>query len=121
MHTFAHAYEAALNYSQKLNEGEAGILRMLTALKFSNTKKILKNKEYDLILEHIKNSRLPFNIKKYFSIRDINRILSFMVNDKKNKSKKINLILLKKIGLPIINNEYEPKTLKVFLKKHLTN
>ena len=44
-----------------------------------------------------------------------------MINEKKNKSKKINLILLKKIGSPIINNEYSSKNLKVFFKKYLTN
>ena len=34
-HTFAHAYEASLNFSKKLNHGEAVILGMNTALKFS--------------------------------------------------------------------------------------
>ena len=33
-HTFAHAYEASLNYSRKLNHGEAVILGMNTALNF---------------------------------------------------------------------------------------
>ena len=44
-----------------------------------------------------------------------------MLNDKKNKSKKINLILLKKIGSPIIDKEYNANNLKVFLKKELSN
>ena len=34
-HTFAHAYEATLGYSQKLNHGEAVILGINSALKFS--------------------------------------------------------------------------------------
>ena len=34
-HTFAHAYEATLKYSKKLNHGEAVILGMNTALKFN--------------------------------------------------------------------------------------
>ena len=34
-HTFAHAFEATLKYSKKLNHGEAVILGMNTALKFS--------------------------------------------------------------------------------------
>ena len=37
-HTFAHAYEAALGYSKKLNHGEAVILGMYTALNFSYKK-----------------------------------------------------------------------------------
>ena len=38
-HTFAHAYEASLGYSKKLNHGEAVIFGMKTALKFSLKKK----------------------------------------------------------------------------------
>ena len=41
-------------------------------------------------------SKLPSNIKNYFSYKDLNKILTFMMKDKKNVSKKINLILLKK-------------------------
>ena len=44
-----------------------------------------------------------------------------MLKDKKNKSDKINLILLKRIGHPIINNVYSKNILKTFLKKELTN
>jgi len=97
-HTFAHAFEASLGYSKKLNHGEAVILGINTALKFSYKEKFLSTNEYNLIKIHIQNSRLPFNIKKYFSLKDLNKILYFMTKDKKNNSDKINLILLKKIG-----------------------
>ena len=41
-HTFAHSYEATLNYSKKLNHGEAVILGMVSALKFGYKKKTYK-------------------------------------------------------------------------------
>ena len=44
-----------------------------------------------------------------------------MANDKKNNSNKINLILLKKIGKPLINKKFDKKTLKIFLNKELDN
>ena len=44
-----------------------------------------------------------------------------MLKDKKNKSEKINLILLKKIGLPVINKVYSKNTLRIFLSKELVN
>ena len=44
-----------------------------------------------------------------------------MLKDKKNTSKKINLILLKKVGSAIINNQYDILQIKKFLKKELTN
>ena len=120
-HTFAHAYEAGLGYSSKLNHGEAVILGMKTALNFSLKENILNKNEYNLIINHIDNSGLPFSIKKYFSIKDSNKILSFMIKDKKNNSEKINLVLLKKIGNPIFNKQYSKKNLSFFLKKFLTN
>ncbi len=120
-HTFAHAYEASLGYSRKLNHGEAVILGMKTALNFSLRENMLSKREYNVIINHIDKSGLPYSIKKYFSVKDLNKILSFMVKDKKNNSEKINLVLLKKIGKPIFNKQYSKKKLGLFMKKILTN
>ena len=120
-HTFAHAYEAALGYSIKLNHGEAVILGITSAIKFSNKKKIFKNNEFKKILSHIINSKLPYKLKNYFSSNDINKIIYYMLKDKKNNSKNISLILLKKIGSPIINKTYSKDSLKSFLRSELIN
>ena len=120
-HTFAHAYEASLGYNKKLNHGEAVILGIKTALHFSYKNKFLKKNEYQLISDHIVNSNIPCSLKKFFKIRDLNKILSFMTKDKKNNSSKINLVLLKKIGTPIFNKEYPKKNLQKFLKNYLRN
>ena len=120
-HTFAHAFEATLGYSNKLNHGEAVILGIKTALNFSLKNKIINKKEYSLIVNHIIKSHLPSDMNKFFEAKDLNKILSFMLKDKKNNSDKISLVLLKKIGSPIINREYNQKSLKKFLKSELTN
>ena len=120
-HTFAHAYEATLGYSKKLNHGEAVILGMKTALNFSLKHKLLKKTEHHSINNHITKLGLPSKINKFFNVRNLNKILSFMLKDKKNHSDKISLVLLKKIGSPTINNEYSKKTLAIFLKNQLTN
>ena len=120
-HTFAHAYEATLGYSKKLNHGEAVILGIITALRFSLNVRLIKIREYEAIIRHVHDMKLPSNIKTYFSSKNLNTILSFMMKDKKNISKKINLILLKKIGLAVINNQYDNLKIKTFLKKELAN
>jgi len=120
-HTFAHAYEASLNYSKKLNHGEAVILGIISALKFSVQEKIMKLKDYQKIMSHIDSSRLTKKIKKYFSKKDTKKILSFMIKDKKNTTNKINLILLKKIGSSIINRDYNKEKLQIFLDKQLVD
>ncbi len=120
-HTFAHAYEASLGYSKKLNHGEAVILGMQSALSFSLKNNLIKKHDYYSILRHISEVNLPSKIKKFFKIRNLNKILSFMIKDKKNNSNKINLVLLKKIGNPIINREYKKDELAKFLKNELRN
>ena len=120
-HTFAHAYEATLKYSKKLNHGEAVILGMKSALSFSLKNKLLKKNEYNSIIDHITNANLPFSLKKFFKIKDLDKIFSFMLKDKKNSSDKISLVLLRKIGFPIINKEYSKSKISLFLKNHLSN
>ncbi len=120
-HTFAHAFEAAFGYSKKLNHGEAVILGIITALRFSLNIKLIKYQDYNEIFKHVLKVKLPSDIKKYFSYKDLNKILTFMSKDKKNVSKKINLILLRKIGLAEIRNEYNHTKLRNFLKKELIN
>ena len=120
-HTFAHAYEASLGYSKKLNHGEAVILGMKSALNFSLKNNLLKKNDYNSIEKHILSSNLPSAINKLFKVKDLNKILSFMLKDKKNNSDKISLVLLKKIGSPLINKEYDKKSLGIFLKNELSN
>ena len=120
-HTFAHAFEATLKYSKKLNHGEAVILGMNTALKFSLKKKLLNKSNYNSIIKHRNNSRLPNKLSRYFAIKDIKKILAYMSNDKKNNSNMINLILLKKIGFTIIDKQFSKNSLNLFLKNELSN
>ena len=44
-----------------------------------------------------------------------------MMRDKKNNSKNIKLMLIRKIGGPIIEKEFSDLALKFFLKKRLIN
>ncbi len=118
-HTFGHSFEASLGYSKRLNHGEAVILGMMVALKFSNKNKFLNSNDYKIISAHYKNSKLPSNIKKYFKRKDLDKIIKFMKTDKKNNSDKIKLVLLKKMGKTILNQEYSVKNLNEFLKNEL--
>ena len=118
-HTFAHAYEATLGYSKKLNHGEAVLLGIKTATKFSLSNNILNVKEFDLIENHLNKFKLPRNVNKFFSIKNLDKILSFMKKDKKNDTNKLNLVLLKKIGSPIYNLQFDEKKIHLFLRREL--
>ena len=117
-HTFGHAYEATLNYSKKLNHGEAVLYGILSAVKLSKNLKILNLNDYKLIISHL--SKLNYNnLNKFFNNKDLDKIINFMKVDKKNTSKKINFITLKKIGTVYINTQLNPSWIKKFLKSEL--
>ena len=118
-HTFAHAYEATLRYSKKLNHGEAVILGIKTAAKFSLLNKILSTGEFKLIENHLNQLNLPREISKFFTKQNLKKILFFIKKDKKNSTKKINLVLLKKIGSPIYKLQFTEKKIHLFLRKEL--
>ena len=72
-----------------------------------------------MIENHLSKLNLPKDINKLFSIKNLNKILSFMKKDKKNNTKKINLVLLKKIGTPIHKLQFDEKKINLFLRKEL--
>ena len=120
-HTFAHAYESSFNYSRNLNHGEAVLLGIMTAIKFSFDIKLIKKKDFDLIEKHLQKSEIRIQLNKFFSNKDVEKIVNFMKTDKKNTSKKINLVLLKKISKPVYNINFDHIKLKAFLRRELNN
>ena len=117
-HTFGHSYEATLNYSRKLNHGEAVLLGILSAAKLSKKLNILNDNDYKLILSHL--SKLNFNnLKKFFRMKDLNKIVKYMISDKKNFTNKINFITIRKIGKVDINKQISITKIKKFIKMEL--
>jgi len=87
---------------------------------FLLTKKILI--KYLIYLQNYTQNQIQnIGLKKKFQDKNIKNIVSFMKKDKKNNNKKINLVLLKKIGKPIFNLNFENKKLYSFLKKELND
>ena len=120
-HTFGHAYEATLKYSKKLNHGEAVLLGIMSATKFSLKNNLISKNEYQYIKKHLIQIKFPIKLNKFFSLKNLNSIISFMRKDKKNTNKKINLILLKKIGKPIFDLNFDQNKLRLFVKNELRN
>ena len=114
-HTFAHAYEATIGYNKWLNHGEAVLLGIMSAVEFSRKKNILKKKDYEEIIGHLK--KLDYcNLNRYFKTKDISKIIFYMKQDKKNKNSKINLILLKSISKPLLDKSFEENKIRSFFK-----
>ena len=87
----------------------------MSAIEFGRQKNILKKKDYEQIIEHLKKLNY-FDLNKYFKTKDISKIIFYMKQDKKNKNSKINLILLKSIARPILDKSFEENKIRSFLK-----
>jgi 3-dehydroquinate synthase len=104
-HTFAHAIEVKNNYSKNITHGEAVLSGMILATKLSVIKKICSTKILDQIKNiYIKNN-LDFTYRQYSKEGSINKLISYLKNDKKNNDDKINFILLKNIGKTALPNK----------------
>ena len=104
-----------MGYSKKLNHGEAVLLGILAASKFSYKENLLNSQDFNLIEDHLTQLNYS-NFKKYFNKNKISKIIKFMSTDKKNKGSSINLVLLKRISKVILHKEYSKKTIGNFLK-----
>ncbi len=99
-HTFAHAYESALNF--KIKHGEAVIAGITAALTLSYKLGILDKTGYEQLLE------LPLSVKiNGEKIRGLNNkeLLDIMKLDKKSKSGTIKFVLIKSLGEILIDAE----------------
>ena len=94
-HTFAHAIEASTNYSKKINHGEAVLIGMFIAIKFSYLQKICSENTLKRVIDIYHKNKIIYDIKKIFGRKNIFKILNYMKNDKKNIDNKINNFLKK--------------------------
>ena len=119
-HTFAHAYESTINFSKKLNHGEAVILGIKNAITYSKKNNLLSKKKFQIINNHIEKIGLIHKINRLFNKKDLNKIIMFMRSDKKNNSNNINIILIKDFGKIKIDFRVNPIKLKKFLMSQLS-
>ena len=101
-HTIGHAVESYSYISDKvvdLKHGQAIVIGIITELYISHKKFNFPLKDVVTVKEHLKNY---FNLIQ-LEEDDILNIYDLMVYDKKNEGSKINFVLLKEIGKPVID------------------
>ena len=103
-HTIGHAVESYSYMTSSLNElkhGEAIIVGLITELYISH-------KQLNFQLEDLENIKKTFS--EYFntvafSDKDIEHIHDLMIYDKKNEGDKVNFVLMKNIGTPVVDQQ----------------
>ena len=106
-HTFAHAIEVKNNYSKNVTHGEAVLVGMILATKLSIIKKVCNQTVLKELIEIYKKNNLSYVLKKYKNSKEINNLIPYLKNDKKNNDEKINFILINKIGKTTLPNKHK--------------
>ena len=118
-HTFAHAIENELNY--KIRHGEAVSIGLLMAMKLSYNLGYATEKDFNLLENHLKTSKLPIKLKdlsnkKKWSSTDI---LKKMQTDKKSYKGSIQFILCKGIGTAFIKQDIDKTIIKKTIEEFI--
>ncbi len=118
-HTFGHAIESLNNYSTEVKHGEAILIGMMIAIKLSINLKLCNDSVLPKVVGHYKELGLNFSFKNLKISPTVDEFVDRLYYDKKVKAGKINFILIKKIGLPIIFNKVRREEIKHLIKNEL--
>jgi 3-dehydroquinate synthase len=110
-HTVGHAVEAASAYS--LMHGEAVAIGMVAAALFSEQLHYLPADDRRRIVSVIRAVGLPDRIPQNL---DLEEIAARITRDKKKKGETVHFVLLKKLGVPIVNGGIPETMLKKTLE-----
>ncbi|MBM7598361.1 3-dehydroquinate synthase [Virgibacillus halotolerans] len=111
-HTLGHAIEAELGYGS-LTHGEAVAIGLLFSLYLSE--KIFSVKlPYGALFNWLKANNYPMDVSSF----DEDALIHKMKSDKKTIDKKIQMVLLKDVGVPIVK-EVAELDLKIYLKSFI--
>ncbi|MFD1038684.1 3-dehydroquinate synthase [Virgibacillus byunsanensis] len=100
-HTLGHAIESELGYGS-ITHGEAVAIGMLFAMRVSEQKYFIKLPDQEL-LEWLQNNNYPLQLGSI----NTNNLLNRMKSDKKAVSGKLQMVLLKDVGVPVIEEVSE--------------
>ena len=114
-HTIGHAVESYSYMNpnfKELRHGEAIIVGIITELYIS-----YKQLDFPIIdLKNIKSNILKYFDQVKFDNKDISLIYDLLAYDKKNEGEKVNFVLLKEIGRPIIDQEVSEEVFRESFK-----
>ncbi len=111
-HTFGHALETYYKYNKKLTHGEAISIGMIIAATLSYKLGHLSLDHLYKIKNHFKLNKLPISDNEMFN----EKIFKIIEKDKKNDNKKINFVLIRKIGSAFLSNNLNLNKIKKNLK-----
>ena len=118
-HTFAHALESHLSYSEELLHGEAVSIGIIMAFKLSEKLGYCSEQDCERVKKHFELANLPIKNKSIYQSKDINRIIEKMKQDKKVKKGKLTFVLVRGIGEAFIEEDVGISKVKQTLEEFI--
>lgn len=116
-HTFGHALEAYAGYSDRLLHGEAVAIGMCLATRFSEYVSVCAPDCADTVQRHLARLGLPTSIRDLGgTLPTADEFLALMMQDKKIKSGRLALVLLRAIGDAFVTRHNDHDVILQFLK-----
>ena len=117
-HTFGHALEADIGYSDTILHGEAVALGIILAHELSVTMKLCSKEVVHRVKDHYQSVGLPVSPSDISGYNwNPNRLISQMKSDKKVKDGRLTFILTKGIGSAFIANDVALEDVRTILAK----
>jgi len=113
-HTFAHAFETATGYGNRLLHGEAVAIGMLLAMRLSAGLGICPPDDAALVEGHLRETGLPVSPPAFDY--DIDMLMELMGHDKKTKNGKFTFVLARGIGHAFVSREINPSPVRSLLQ-----
>ena len=121
-HTFGHALEARLGYSDALLHGEAVAAGMGLAFDYSASEGLCPAEDAERLKRHLRAAGLPASINDIPALADASAddLVALMRHDKKVSAGRMTLILARRIGEAFIAEGASEASLKKFLAAKLS-
>ena len=117
-HTFGHAFEAELGYSDALLHGEAVALGLVLAFRLSARMGLTTEAAVQRLIQHLVAAGLPITPPSGYTWH-VKPLLEHMAGDKKVKNGRLTFVLVKAIGAAFLDNNVEDNDLRATLEDYV--
>jgi 3-dehydroquinate synthase len=116
-HTFGHALEAEVGFSDRLLHGEAVAVGMILAFDFSVQRRLCPPEDAERARRHLAAAGLPVSLRQAGIDASGDRLVRHMMHDKKKQGGRLPFILLRGIGAAFVDKQVELSDVQDFLDR----
>ncbi len=117
-HTFGHALEAEMGYSNALLHGEAVAIGMVLAAKLSEQLGLASNTTTQLE-QHLKSVGLKTSVKELNKTFTVDALMAHIAHDKKAENGTLTFVLLKRIGEAFVAKNVSADAVRALLAEEI--